>query len=94
MLNHKKTIIVGLCVAILLGTLTSKAFAQTEWEKYAGNPILDIGASGDWDGVSVFGSSVLFDGDDPDPAHRTKCGILVLIVHDTTELAMLRVRMV
>jgi hypothetical protein len=72
MLNHKKTIIVGLCVAILLGTLTSKALAQTEWEKYAGNPILDIGASGDWDGVSVFGSSVLFDGDDPDPAHRYK----------------------
>ncbi len=32
------------------------------WTTYAGNPILDVGAAGEWDDRYVFGPSVLFDG--------------------------------
>ena len=36
--------------------------AQTEWEKYPGNPVLDVGHSGSWDDVDVWQSCALFDG--------------------------------
>jgi len=62
----------GLCLAIIIGALTSEAFAQSEWERYEGNPMLDKGPNGEWDGFSVYGPSVLFDKNDPDPAHRYK----------------------
>jgi len=35
---------------------------QTEWEKYPGNPVLDVGASGTWDDTEVFSPTILFDG--------------------------------
>ncbi len=69
--NLRNTVIVVLCVAILLGTLTSEAFAQTQWERYEGNPVLDTGDES-WESFSVFGTAVLFDKNDPDPAHRYK----------------------
>ena len=36
--------------------------AQTEWEKYPGNPILDVGPSGAWDDAEIVNSNVLFVG--------------------------------
>ena len=36
--------------------------AQTEWEKYPGNPVLDLGASGTWDDYSVLTPTVFFNG--------------------------------
>ena len=36
--------------------------AQTEWEKYPGNPVLQDGPSGAWDDVEVGGPTLLFDG--------------------------------
>ena len=35
---------------------------QTEWEKYPGNPVLDIGESGTWDDYYVYAPTVIFDG--------------------------------
>ena len=32
------------------------------WEKYAANPVLDIGESGTWDDIHVYSSAVLFNG--------------------------------
>jgi len=32
------------------------------WEKYAGNPVLDLGGSGEWDDAGVFWTDVLYDG--------------------------------
>jgi len=32
------------------------------WEKYAGNPVLDLGGSGEWDDAGVFWTDVLHDG--------------------------------
>ena len=32
------------------------------WEKYFGNPVVDLGDGGDWDASGVVGPSVLFDG--------------------------------
>ena len=40
----------------------SLGMAQTEWEKYPGNPVLDLGPSGAWDDDDAFNPSVLFDG--------------------------------
>jgi hypothetical protein len=37
-------------------------FSQTEWKKYPGNPVLDLGPSGTWDDYDVSGPTVLFDG--------------------------------
>ena len=34
--------------------------AQVEWEKYANNPVLDVGAPGSWDDLAVFTPTVLF----------------------------------
>ncbi|MBC8231097.1 carboxypeptidase regulatory-like domain-containing protein [bacterium] len=35
---------------------------QTEWEKYPGNPVLDLGESGTWDDSGVYSHTILFDG--------------------------------
>ncbi len=35
---------------------------QTEWGKYPGNPVLELGESGTWDDYHVFAPTVLFDG--------------------------------
>ena len=36
--------------------------AQTEWEKYPGNPVIELGPSGAWDDDSISHVSVIFDG--------------------------------
>ena len=36
--------------------------AQTEWTKYAGNPVLVEGSAGSWDENYLVEASVLFDG--------------------------------
>lgn len=46
---------------LILMLLTVSGFAQTEWEKYAGNPVLS-GTPGEWDEVGVIATNVLFDG--------------------------------
>ena len=46
--------------AMLVST-TTKVFPQTVWERYAGNPVLDVGPAGSWDDHLVGFQSVLFD---------------------------------
>ena len=55
------TLFVALLVGILISTST-KVFAQTEWTKYEGNPVLNIGSAGEWDDAGVFSPSVLTNG--------------------------------
>ena len=47
-------------VVILFGGSTD-LFAQTNWTKYSGNPVLNLGASGSWDDAGVILPSVIFD---------------------------------
>ncbi len=47
---------------ILFGGSTD-VFAQTNWTKYSGNPVLNLGASGSWDDAGVILPSVIFDSD-------------------------------
>ena len=49
---------------ILLTTLfaITTGFAQTNWEKYSGNPVLSKGLPGEWDENGVIAHGLLFDG--------------------------------
>lgn len=38
------------------------AFTQTYWEKFSGNPVLDVGPSGSWEENGVLAQGVFFDG--------------------------------
>ena len=46
---------------LLLITLTNNQ-AQTIWNKYAGNPVLERGQPGEWDSHDVINSSIIWDG--------------------------------
>lgn len=50
----------GLNLSYRIGYATSPD--GTTWSKYAGNPVIDIGTSGEWDDVSVISQSVIKDG--------------------------------
>ncbi len=54
----------GLLFLIITMTVLSvnHVFAQTEWQKYPDNPVLDIGAPGTWDSGEVLCPSVIYDG--------------------------------
>ena len=54
----KKILII--VVVILFGGW-SDLFAQTVWTKYSGNPVLDLGSSGDWDGSGVILPAVIIE---------------------------------
>jgi len=43
----------------ILGFGTAICHAQTEWTKYSENPVLDVGADGEWDDTYVAGPSVI-----------------------------------
>ena len=55
------TLFAALLILILISTST-KVFAQTNWEKYFGNPVIVPGPPGAWDDYWVFSDDVLFDG--------------------------------
>ena len=56
------------CVVLLVLTATpfwpKVGMAQTVWEKYPGNPVLDPGPDGAWDSKEVFQGHVLYGGTD------------------------------
>ena len=49
-------------ILVILLVITSSSIAQTDWEKYAENPVLAPGPTGAWDPGFVSIPSVLFDG--------------------------------
>ena len=51
----------GLAFAILLAAGTAEGQTQ-QWTKYEGNPVLEVGAPGEWDAGVVDHSEVIFDG--------------------------------
>ena len=51
----------SIILLFLVSTFTL-SFAQTDWTKYAGNPVLRPGPSGEWDDYSLYPHGVLFDG--------------------------------
>jgi disulfide bond formation protein DsbB len=52
-----------LVLAITMTILSmNHVFAQTKWQKYPDNPVLDIGAPGTWESIEVLCPSVIYDG--------------------------------
>jgi len=60
-LLKNRNIAIFLIIAALM-LWVNVGMTQTEWEKYPGNPVLDLGTSGTWDDYHVFDPIVLFDG--------------------------------
>lgn len=54
-------IVVILCFS-MFSILAPRVKAQSNWIKYANNPVLDLGSSESWDDLSVWDPSVLYDG--------------------------------
>ena len=54
------TLFASLLILILVSTSTT-VIAQTNWEKYAGNPVIVPGPPGEWDDYWIFSGDVLFD---------------------------------
>jgi len=48
---------------LLVIIFSISGFAQTSWEKYPGNPVLEQGSPGSWDAEWAFIPDVLFDGE-------------------------------
>ncbi len=64
-MNFSKTVMRCSCLALLIFLFDAgvkQGFAQTNWHKYAGNPVLEKGEPGTWDDQIIQGLSVLFDG--------------------------------
>jgi hypothetical protein len=62
MFEVKSTVVLAIvCLAVI--TLAAGGYAQTEWQRYSGNPVLDKGEPGEWDsqGAGVV-SVILYDG--------------------------------
>ena len=53
---------VALSISFVLAFWVSAGMAQTEWEKYPGNPVLDLGPNGAWDDYYAYFPDVFFDG--------------------------------
>ena len=60
-LLKNRNIAIFLSIAALM-LWANVGMPQTEWEKYPGNPVLDLGESGTWDDDEVYHPNVLFDG--------------------------------
>ena len=56
-----RNIAIFLSIAALM-LWANVGMTQTEWEKYPGNPVLDLGESGTWDDYYVHSLTILFDG--------------------------------
>jgi len=56
----KRNITIFLTIATLM-LLANVGMAQTAWEKYPGNPVLDLGPIA-WDDCGVYAPTILFDG--------------------------------
>jgi len=50
-------------IAIVIAYLFSNVYAQVNWTQYPGNPVLDLGATGNWDEGTVWLQSVILAGD-------------------------------
>jgi len=50
-------------IAIVIAYLFSNVYAQVNWTQYPGNPVLDLGATGNWDEGTVWLQSVILVGD-------------------------------
>ena len=59
MKRHSIFILIGL-VSVMI--LIIQGNAQTQWTKYSGNPVLDLGSSGSWDDAWVSYPIVIHDG--------------------------------
>jgi predicted GH43/DUF377 family glycosyl hydrolase len=57
----KKSILI-LMLTVCLNLIATKAYSQTNWEKFQGNPVLDAGSAGAWDEEGLQHQFVLFDG--------------------------------
>jgi predicted GH43/DUF377 family glycosyl hydrolase len=57
-MNTKRVAVLAMMALCIAGV----AFAQTEWVDYPGNPVLEPGPPGSWDGLSRVPGTVLFDG--------------------------------
>jgi len=55
-----KTLFTTLLILIFISTST-RSFAQTNWQKYSGNPVIVPGPPGAWDDHWIFSGDVLFD---------------------------------
>lgn len=52
----------SLCVvSVIMLILAGSAISQTEWTKYEGNPVLNAGPVGAWDGGHIYDSPVIVD---------------------------------
>ncbi|MBC8232168.1 T9SS type A sorting domain-containing protein [bacterium] len=50
-----------LFIIFATSAFVASALGQTEWAKYEGNPVLDLGAPGEWDAYNVYAPSVLYE---------------------------------
>ena len=69
---------VVLSLSFILAFWASVGLAQTEWEKYPGNPVLDVGPDVAWDYRSISGPCILFHGGEYRmwySGHGSKCWI-------------------
>ena len=57
----KRNITIFMIIATLI-LWANVGITQTEWEKYPGNPVLDLGEYGTWDAFYTITGGVLFDG--------------------------------
>ena len=62
MRNINIILVVSLIIIAALMLWANVGMAQTEWEKYPGNPVLDLGESGTWDGNYIETPTVVFNG--------------------------------
>jgi predicted GH43/DUF377 family glycosyl hydrolase len=62
-MKRKIISMVKVCVVMaVIALLATNALGQTKWTKYEGNPVLDLGAPGEWDDYRVDGvPSVLYE---------------------------------
>jgi hypothetical protein len=61
-MKHFISILIFLATLLVLSTwMVNGIQAQTNWEKYPGNPVLDVGPE-PWDSTWVFYPEVFFDG--------------------------------
>jgi len=61
-MKRKMTSIIEACVVMaLIALFATNALGQTKWTKYEGNPVLDLGAPGDWDDFHLSNPFVLFE---------------------------------
>src|SRR5574341_1780643 len=51
-----------LLLITLFNPLIQPSIASSNWQKYPGNPVLNIGQAGSWDSRGAMSSSVLFNG--------------------------------